>query len=339
MPSLNPPKRLAARFLLIPLFLLGSIGATLAQDRAPLVEEYRQFLMRMGFEDYAAKIEANRKLKNGIAPTSDAVLAAAQSRYSVMNSARDLSAELASRLAADPKNPTLRQKMVEFTAEMLRLKPAAPDKPIPKEIIAIKDEALREEKLYAFAAHEETEILKKHITHVSATALDILGIDAKTVRELDALKAAGKALTPAQAKTATLIQDVTTQVGHLVSFAYLDAEMGQTQYLGRALALSTTKVARETKDLALEAELKASVAKKGMFIENFVGKTHIALDEKGKQVAIKIENGALLLERSSGAEAGRLIAGSRPPWERTWPSPPWGRRPTWKATSPSWASP
>ncbi len=311
MPSLS---LLLLSLALFPQSSLAAPKSSIATEQ--IQGEYQDFLTRMGFKDYSAEIAANRKQKTGIAPTSDAVLAAAQERYTIFNSSRDLAVELVAGLAQHPEDKILREKLVDFTAQMLKLRPALIDQPVPPEIQSITNDERKEKKLFEFAAKEESQIMKKHTAAVAAGALDVLGFDAKNIEKLDRLQKEGKTLTAAQAAKAAQIETVTENVAKVVSFTYLDAEMGQTEYLGRAMALALTKVARDTRDPTLEKELRNAVRKQDLHLENFVGDKLMMPNEAGKPVRIPVRNGAIILERSDGPEAARLIAASRPPWSR-----------------------
>lgn len=278
--------------ILLVLMSLASVSACWAGD----AKEYRQFLMRLGFEDYSTMIRRNRERDAGIGTASESVLKFNQVRYQVFNYARELSILLIMKLheTSDPvARENLLEKMIALDAKLLNLVPFEPPTTFPDEVLAKKGEALEEAKVTYLIG-----ITKQYIVdHTKVVLSDIF----ETLYGDEKLKVAAENKDPIVKRELSRIQEL---VQRIVEFTYLDVELGHTKFLARALTANLHKYAHDTDHKDLVKKLRKAAKNQGHIIENYIGDTLHMENKKGDIQEVKLKNGDFIMERSVGKEAG-----------------------------------
>ncbi|MBI2606075.1 MAG: hypothetical protein HYW49_08350 [Deltaproteobacteria bacterium] len=291
--------------------LVGFTAPAVTQAKEPpnyraLQKDYRQFLMRLGFEDYSNMVRENRKRNTGAGAASEYVLKFNQGRYGIVNFSRELAILLALKLeqAEGAEAAALKEKLARLTARLFSLRPMEPPTKFPDSVLSVKASELEEAKIQYLV-----DVTKQNIREHTDTVLSDLY---ETLYGEEALKTTLATEGPTKEALLKELHRIRGLVERIVEFTYLDSELGQTRYLGRALATSLIRHARLRGDAEFEKTLKAAVKREGLRLENFVGDTLSFTDKDGRTHRLKIENGDFLNERSIGPEAGEITWGARP---------------------------
>jgi hypothetical protein len=271
-------------------------------------EEYRRFLTNLGFEDYSAQIRANLAAGTGAGTVGEKVLQLNEARYDVVNQARELAVEIIGNLVDRGTKPEEVARVIDFAARMMAFQPLEPPSEFPEGIRSLPPERQAQAKVEHLVAVTE----KQMRLHMGAVASDLVNamFGAKTVQDIVDGAAAHRAPTPGEQATLKTISDAQVRAAKLVAFSYLDGEMGQTRYLGRALAACLMKLAKN--DPGIAVHLDRAVRLRGQRLENFVGDKVVFTDAKGKDQRITLQNGDFIMERSREQEAGQIGFAARP---------------------------
>ena len=266
------------------------------------ISEYREFLMRLGFEDYSSQIKANRKKGTGIGTASESVLKFNQGRFEVVNYSRELSL-----LIMDSLDDSNLSKIIDLDAKLLNLIPFEPPSKFPAEVLAKHGKELEDAKTKYMV-----EVTKQYISeHGELVLSDIL----------DAMYGAEKLKEIAKNKDAELlktIKRIQSLVRKIVTFTYLDAEMGHTHFLSRALTANLYRYAQLEKQPKMIDQIQAAAKKQGHVIENYIGDTLHLKNNEGKVQQLTLQNGDFIMERSQGREAGDITFAARPGLKNQW---------------------
>lgn len=272
--------------------------------------DYADFLVRIGFEDYSSQI--SRRLKSGRRrKLQTSVLTFNQQRYRVFNAARELAAEVMAGLAEQKNSRASMKTATELAARLLSLQPLDPPSTLPPDIAA-KDQDGIVDWLAAVTVQRVGQQLAQVVSDVVKTIVAPQELTRRTSRLRRPNNAADKAFLQRVARVKALSET-------LLLTAYTDGEIGQTRYAGRALAASLVRFSRREGRPEVETTLRRKVAERGLHLENFVGDTLILRDvaDPSKPLRLKVENGDFLGERSSGREAAEITFAVRPAWSLT----------------------
>jgi len=256
--------------------------------------EYEDFLRKLGFRDYSAKIAETLKSPN-LAPLQRKVLTYNARRYRVMDAARELSAEVMAGVAAQGNSPESMERATELAARLISLQPLEPPSSLPAEI-SKKDK----DGIVSWMIDVTVQKLGQHLASVVS---DVVKTSASPGELSDE-----KAL----AKRALRVKGL---VETLLLTAYTDAEAGQTRYAGRALAASLVRFSRLAGRPEVEETLRAKLRERDLFLENFVGDTLLLEDAsaQGRLSRLQLKTGDFLGERRVGREASEIAFAVRPP--------------------------
>ena len=318
--SLNIKKRFEMKLkqlLLVPIMTLSFsyANALAGKDLAAEKKNIEDFLINLGYEDYADMMANNLAKGNFISPNDPdkgrTVLIEQIKTYKVFNDARDLATQLLTLLEDDRLNKDEAKKdLVEFTVQMLRLAPLMPTTEFPKEID-------NEDKAWTYSWTQAQEKIQSQTTEIAADLINVM------FDKADEIKFAGNPALPEYAAKLKEFNSARTKMSRLVKFMYTDAGMGHSAYLGKALAAGLLRQDTKNGNNVLKAVLTQKLKKHGLFLENFVGTTLKVVDEKDVVNDVEIKNGDFILERSYGLEAWQISFAARPYAKITKPGNLW----------------
>ena len=304
---------LAALFVALSILSTEASAQTAGQD----IKAYRDFLLRMGFEDFSKEMKESLRTKNFLSEEiSEEVLRFQAPRYRIYNDAREIAAQLLADMHGEKSNDQKRRRLAELAAKLLATLPLTPPETFPAEIANAPEEEKEAKKL-----KHAIEVTRQSIqTQTEIILADIIAARFDRARVLEVqqkLAASGdQALTADERIRYEELKQIQKSVARLVQLMYLDAEMGRFSVaaLGKALVLGITRHARlePAKGSQLVAHLKQELEKNGLFYENYVGTELKVRARNGQVETITIENGDIVMERSIGPEANQITSAARP---------------------------
>ncbi len=293
---------------------LASVQPTATAEQ--LTQKYREFLINLGFKNYASDMGRVQEDKLYVGEMSKKVVQEQKRNYQIFNFARELAVELVASLYEneDPKNPyylskdltEARRDMATFTAKMLALKPTPP--PVPSKAF----EKMDEEAQTQYLVEQTNKIIHTHLQNVMSDIMEVL-YDRDQIAELiEVIKKDPE--NPKWHAHLARLQQIRQWMNGILRFIYSNGQMGQTPHLGKALAACLWKYAiDEHLPDYFYKDLYAAVRQQGegLSLSNYVGDTLRLVDKNQKVIEIKIENGDFLFERPLGrgdhAPAGMAI--------------------------------
>lgn len=273
------------------------------------------FLVRLGFEDYSQQITDNlerarlNRERPGLAPvvTAKPVLEFNRDRYQIVNNARNLAVHILDSLEAKMQDPETRTRLTQLTARMLAFQPTSPPDEFPAEINNIKNEEQRDAEKARYLTQVIKDNIKKNSDQLLSDVLKALYGRGQLADILD-----GKNGAEAKQALEKEIYDLYGQITNYIQIAYLDPEIGQTKFLGRALALSVARYSKKNNDKDLLKDLEEQTRKEGQFLDNFISNKVIFVDKNGEEKSATIHNGDFVMEYSGGLEAAQIASAVRP---------------------------
>ena len=129
--------KLTFSIFILSVFFAGSIESIKAQENSGTPAQstvassydngYSGFLERVGFENFSQRLRQSIKDKNFLDPNiSEKVLVYQSDRLEMYNDVRDIAVEVLNTLHTNNRSPVSRDKIIEFAARLLNMKPIAP---------------------------------------------------------------------------------------------------------------------------------------------------------------------------------------------------------------------
>ncbi|MBN8554586.1 MAG: hypothetical protein J0L93_04000 [Deltaproteobacteria bacterium] len=315
--------KLLQRFIPLVFILTTALSsfAGFAQSRNPeeVRAEYDQFLRRLGYEDYSAQIRGLLDSGKVTSEKQRKSLEYNQKRYEIINHSRELAVRLMIALEKikDPKKRDLFiGRALELTARCIDLQPGNPEKEIPTEIKNLPAKQ-REAALKEHISHFIASKILQQTTEVTSNFIETLN-GASSVESLAETLAKNQSWNPELETTAKEFWEIHKLVQEVVSFMWLDSTMGQTSFLGRALALSLRRYEFFHKDSKITLPLQKKLELRDLDLGNFVGTTLSIPDEFGRRQLFNVRTGDRVFERTRELEAAQITNGAIPHWGRVW---------------------
>lgn len=277
--------------------------AAVAQD--PQVDavqaDYREFLLRLGFRDYSAEAQRTLEANSDLGPVQRRVLQYNRDRYTIINSARELTAIL---MAEGLQRHTAGQqtifldRLAEVTSRIMALQPLQTPDEFPPEIESIRSENERNEAKKRWL----DSLLRQQMQRASTDLLsDILTTlyGEETIRQ---------SISRNDSDFLSRMRVIEGYIHDYVKATYSDPDIGQTRFLGRALAASLVRFSRLNNLPEIEAKLEAALLNKGLVLKNFVSNQWTFVDRENRARTIRIQNGDFLMENSHGREAWSMTS-------------------------------
>lgn len=289
----------SSRTRLTAMLLTLSLAAPVFAQTAgsPTVQsDYREFLIRLGFRDYSSEALATLESGAEIGPVQRRVLRFNADRYTIINSARELTAILMAeglRVRPAHEQTEFLSRLAEVTARTLALQPLQTPDEFPPSIESIKDGAERD----AAKKRWLDTVLKQQM---QKTSMDLISDIATTLYGEDAVR---QAVTRKDPEFLSRLKVLEAYVHDYVAATYADPDIGQTRFLGRALAASLVRFARLNNLPQVEAALEKAVLERGLSLKNFISNQWTFVDHEKKARTLQIQNGDFLMENSHGKEA------------------------------------
>ncbi len=274
--------------------------------------EMDQWLRHMGFRDFTAEIAEARKQQEkevkkghrkqvGLSPVAGRVMAFSEKRYQAVNDARDLATwmheKVSNRIGAEASD----QAVADFAARMLILQPQE----LPDEWPADVQTAAQRE---AFTTNF---VAKQILNGAERVANDFITTAYGADRVKEILSKPGS---PEHTEFLKDLAEVRAKTLSYVSLMQLDTELGQSNYLGDAVALSLVRASRKKsgQNGPLEAKMAASAIKHGTRLENTTTAEPVFKDANGKEVRVRVNNGSFVYEYSGHREAADIAFAGKP---------------------------
>lgn len=272
-----------------PTLELTTIGA----NKAMSDEQMREFLTQLGFRDWVKAIKA--RVSSG--DTWNDVTRVQQERnmqsFEANNAARELAIVLMAQMQSRLLLPEGRTQLANLTAHLLTLQPALPIKKIPPEIESLPEE----QKNKAMDIYLAKLLRQKMDDHARSLTADLM------------YTLFGKSYEGHQDLTRK-IYDLSSV---LIERMYMDHQTGQTRLLGRAMLALMARQAEIRKDAEIMSEVKTSVERSGLYVENFLGNEWKLRSEDGKSLkSVSVDNLSYVLTRNINAESATIPWGARP---------------------------
>lgn len=279
--------------------------------------QYRQFLMKLGFEDQSAELRQSLADKNFLDPEiSEKVLTYQAQRYEVFNDVREVAIDILETLHENNLSEAARKKLVNLAVKLVTTKPLRPPTAFPQRIEnapAADREALK----LKFAIEVTRENIERQTEILMADIVGSMHGKERIFKLLQQLETGG--LTSVSDSDRNEIEDLKLlqqRLGKIVRFMYLDEYMGafSVTALGKALILGMTRFEmREGKGgHDLIKEMKSALKAAGTHYENYVGTKLKVKNHKGEIETVSIENGDFVMERSLSKEALDITSAPRP---------------------------
>lgn len=325
--------KLTFSIFILSVFFAGSIESIKAQENSgtPVQSSvassydngYSGFLERVGFENFSQRLRQSIKDKNFLDPNiSEKVLVYQSDRLEMYNDVRDLAVEVLNTLHTNNRSPVSRDKIIEFAARLLNMKPIAPD--LPERYENDPDAAT----IHLMERTRDNIEVQSEV--MMSDLITVLYGKNRIQFVLDQLEKNSNydQLDEISRVEVIRLAELQKKVNRLVQFMYLDNEMGgySVSALGKALVLGLTRYqilkeksgGKVNKDTDLIEKMKAKLESFKLHYENYVG-TELVIDgEDGKKQIMKINNGDDIFERSYGQQANEITAGSRPGGLQNW---------------------
>jgi len=300
------------RLLVVLCFLLcPALTPLLANQLTPIEEkqqfvlETQAFLKRLGFEDYSYLSKESLKTGHYTSELGKLALEENAKRYEMINSARDLATDVYSEMTKNLKDPEARKRVIQLTAQLLDIKPIKPPGEIPNSIQALPQEQ-RAQALKNYISKQTRHLIDEHAARLASNLAEATYGKAN-------LEAIQKNYSP-RISSAQFRTQVTDWYDKLVTYlerAYLDRQIGKTQFLGRAMTALIARRSALSRDPDLMEELRQACQSRGIFLENFIGNEWTVHAETGIQKT-KIDNMALILNHSDDPEEAKIASSVLP---------------------------
>lgn len=338
------------------------------KGRASVLDSYEKYLVLLGFRPYEEEIQASRAKRRALSESDpgylapggfeDTIMEFNSRRFRVFDWSREITKSVIIKLHekselknqalenanGDINNPEyrasledfnqLKEKIARFTAWMLSFQPRRLELDFPRSVVSSEDP-------YAPAYHLAKAINERLILDTQNITAELVGIlfDGKALdAALDFADKHGQKLPPLAEAQMKIIYELERMIGKYLKFVYLNPEMGQTRYLGRALTLAARRFTLENEEPFDEAQAKARKKNPRDFetnatlwerlarqadrqhfdirLENFIGDNLILTGRKGRTIRIPLKDGDFLLEKSVPSRETYAIAGGQRP--STW---------------------
>jgi|GEM_PF-4578238 hypothetical protein len=260
-------------------------------DASPEANELREFLYRLGFEDLSAQIKATQKSEGSMNEMTRRQQEQNYRSYQTINASRELAILVFQSVQASLKNQKDLDLFIDFTAKMLDLHRIPPTTNYPAEIMNIPHDEAKSIVLADWLAKQRRKVMAQQTTDIVA---DILTVTKQTQSLDDALTRRLFSLT-----------------GVIVDRMYFDSLIGDTKFLGRALAGLLARYAHQNDRPDIMKALSKSARSKGQYLQNFIGTTWIIEDKSGLR-RVPVENGSMILTRYMDFESLAISIGAFP---------------------------
>lgn len=268
--------------------------AAVSKTATNLEEDERQFLMRLGFEDYAGmadktleKIENKKITTNLIAPY---LLKQNSKQYAVINSARELAVLFRLAIDKSEKNKTLSStldRLTRLTAYHLMPFSLVGLDPVDNSVFKFKRGAqakkLRDDYL---SERTKTRYYKEAHSLNAALTLDLF-----TAQELRS------------AAVSTRLSEINELINDAILYQYEYSGLQQSRYLGRALAATLLRYTRKNQLPAYENKLQQILKSENLFLTNHTTSTLTFFNRQEQATSVKLYTGDIANEYSMGQEA------------------------------------
>lgn len=262
----------------------------------------------MGFQDFAEEIrsekarqekdvKAKKRKYVGNSPVAKENMDFQADRLEVINDARDIAKWIYGKVGDRLDTDTQTQKEVAtLVAKALILQPQELPDDWPTDV---KTEAERASFIKRF-------IMKQIINAASRLTTDLVSTAYDTEKVAAFMREPGSDAAKAFTKEVSYIREKALRY---VSKMQQDGEMGQSGFLGDALALTFVRDSRIRsggKDGSLENQIRERAADFGVNLDNSISRDVTFKGRDGKDVKVRINDGSLVEEYSAGTEAAQI---------------------------------
>jgi len=269
-------------------------------------DEMRSFLVELGFQDLSKEIlDYYKEGKTYNQHTQTQQFRNAKS-YQMINSSRELAILIMSKIQTQLTKKESQKEIYELVAYLLSQQPINLVKKVPNEIFAAKEETEQKKLVDRYTDQMLRSSMSYHARVMSSDIMQYLFGSEK----LD-LFTAGKLTTTENMEIEETVFQINKYLTNIIDRMYLDVQIGQTRFLGRAFLALLAKYS-ENNQLNLIEEAKPTALKYGLRLDNFLGDTLLLDDDKDKAVKIPVKNFAYVLTRNISPESVTIPWGSIP---------------------------
>lgn len=244
-------------------------------------EDYRNFLIRLGFKDYCMEMQESLKSPN-LTEVSKRVLEYNIEHYQIINVAR----EIAAFIFSYSENFHSQENLNHITALSSYL--LLPSKDVSTELI---DRYSQDKKL---STEESFNVLEKSQMSLEKELI------ISSIVEITGLK------DPAA------IDTLDYYLTRYITLKYTDSNLKQTNYLGRAVAANLIRFVRQNHIDSVEENLRRNLLIHKVFLNNYISDTQAFINNKHQIQTVKLHSGDFANEYSKGSEAYFISIGTTP---------------------------
>ncbi|MBX3034923.1 MAG: hypothetical protein KF865_13465 [Bdellovibrionaceae bacterium] len=255
-------------------------------------DERREFLKGLGFEDHVAITREYQRQKLYYNEMNRRQQDRNLKTYETVNASRELAILIFEGLDARLENGPDRAALVEFTAKMLALQPLPPPLDYPKSVMSRPAGEERSAALNDWLIGQRRQQMETHSRQVVADIAGLLHGDDLQGRERE---------------LGRLYHLVST----IIDRVYLDTQVGETRFFGRALAALIARQDQTSPRSGLRSALAQEVRRYDLHLENFLGDQWI-IDSSSGPRRVPVENGTMLSTRNLAVESLQIAFAALP---------------------------
>jgi hypothetical protein len=268
--------------------------------------EMREFLAELGFEDLSGQTKDYYKKGNTYSLHTQAQQVRNTKSYGAMNASRELAILLMNQMQSRLGSAEGRTQLAKLSATLLSQQPMDLVEKIPIEIIRLPEGEERDKAFDLYVAGITREAMDIHNRVLTSQLMTTIYGDEKL-----------KSLSDSKLTHEETVQ-MTQMIGRIyllsatiIERMYMDAQVGQTRYLGRAFLGLLARAAEVNKDSEIILAAKSEALKSGYRIENFIGDTWYMDGDHGVE-RVPITNMSYVLTRNINPESVTIPFGAIP---------------------------
>jgi hypothetical protein len=267
----------------------------------------RDFLYELGFNDLSKEIA--QYYEQGLTYQEDTKWQQYRNilSYQIINGSRELAILLVSRLQNSLQQKDGLKKALDLGAYLLSQQPIHNIKQIPSEITKLDHE--KPEYHSKFDLYTEQALRLNLTNHLKLLTADLLS----SLYDNDTLKAyeSGALNEDKKQEITAVTQKIAYHLKPILDRMYLDTQIGQTRFLGRAFMALLFRWA-ELNNLNIKSMAQAATLKYGMHIENFIGDEFVLESESKTPVKAKVSDLSMILARTIDMDSAAIPFGAIP---------------------------
>lgn len=269
--------------------------------------EMREFLVDLGFQDWEKQIQEKIDRKE----TWNEATATQQLRnlksMSAFTAARELAVLLMSRTQSQLNTENGMQNMADLAGYLISLQPMNPIKKIPTEILDLSDEK-QKAAMDKYVSDLTRQNMEEHTRIIVSDLLENI-YGENMMQKIKNNQLSQEENTDIKATTKKIYDLTSTFVDRM----YLDHQVGQTRFIGRAFLGLMARQAELRREPLLDQMLEKSLARHGVKIQNYIGDTWLLGSSKTDELQrVPVNTFSYVLTRNTNTESATIPWGAQP---------------------------